>query len=301
MAAQDVATERTSLIWSIVVSTMLGVIGIVAGLLSGSQMILLDGVYGFIGVAVSWLLLRASSLAGEGPSKHYPYGRQAATPIVIGIQGFVLLATLLYAAVQAINSIVDGGSDVAAGWAVLYGAVSTVASFGTWAWLRRRTGDSDLVCAETTAWRVAALRGFGIVVGFGILWLILRSSWRAAGPYVDPAMVLVTCVAFLSAPIKMVKGTIVELLEGVPPSDVQGPVLQAVREVQETFDLNDPVVRMTKLGPKLYVEVDVVVQPDVTIAQEDEVRADLRRRLSVLPYAVWLNVELSADPTWGEL
>ena len=97
------------------------------------------------------------------------------------------------------------------------------------------------------------------------------------------------------------KGTIVELLEGVPPSDVQGPVLQAVREVQETFDLNDPVVRMTKLGPKLYVEVDVVVQPDVTIAQEDEVRADLRRRLSVLPYAVWLNVELSADPTWGEL
>ena len=89
------AIERPALLRSIAVSAVLGVLAIGWGLATGSQMILLDGIYGVIGILLSWLLLHASALANEGPSSSYPFGREAFTPFVIGIQGFVLLAMRL--------------------------------------------------------------------------------------------------------------------------------------------------------------------------------------------------------------
>jgi predicted Co/Zn/Cd cation transporter (cation efflux family) len=98
----------------------------------------------------------------------------------------------------------------------------------------------------------------------------------------------------------MIRTTVIELLEGAPAMEVQRPVLERVDEVRREFDLPTPRVRMTKAGPKLYVEIDILVAPTVTIGQEDEVRRAFRDRLSTLGYEVWLNVELTSDPHWGE-
>ena len=275
--------------------------GIVWGIATGSQMILLDGVYAVIGIAVSWLLLRASAMAAAGPSTRFPYGREAVTPLVIGVQGFILLATLLYALVEAAFTIRDGGSVVSPGPAMVYAVITTVASLAFWNWLRGRNDGSDLLAAETTGWRVAAFRGVGMSVGFLLLWVLVDSSWDGAAPYVDPVMVIVTCIVFLASPIRMVRSTILELLEGAPPADVQAPVLDIVRDVFREFDIDEPVVRMTKVGKKLYVEVDAEVRPDATVADEHRVRSAVRDRLRSLPLDVWLNFELvppgASEPT----
>jgi predicted Co/Zn/Cd cation transporter (cation efflux family) len=292
MATDDTALEVRALKRSITVTAVLGSMGIVWGVTSGSQMILLDGVYAVIGIIVSWMLLRASAMAAEGPSTRFPYGREAVTPLVIGLQGFILLATLLYALVEAAFSIRAGGSAVNPGPAMVYAVVTTAASLVFWRWIRRESSTSDLLRAESTGWRVAAFRGLGMTAGFVVLWLLTDSSWESAAPYVDPVMVIITCVVFLRAPLVMVRTTIWELLEGAPPSDVQQPVLTIVREVFAEFEIAEPVVRMTKVGPKLYVEIDAEVRSDATVADEHRVRSAVRHRLEALPFDVWLNFEL---------
>jgi predicted Co/Zn/Cd cation transporter (cation efflux family) len=261
-------------------------------------MILLDGVYAVIGIVLSWLLLKASGIAQQGPTRNFPYGREAATPLVIGIQGFVLAATLVYAAVEAVNTIRLGGSDFTPGWAIVYGVLTTLGSVVTWRWIHSMTGDSDLLVAESTAWRIGALRGAGMVVGFSIMAVLVGSSWEDAAPYVDPVMVLVTCVAFMPSPLRMMRTTIIELLEGSPPADIRADVHECVVAVRSQFGLDDVVVRTTKVGPKLYVELDGVVDGDVTVRQEHEIRRALNARLDELPYEIWLNLELTprTDP-----
>ncbi len=298
MAAADVAVERHALLRSLVITAALGVIGMIWGVVSQSQMILLDGVYAVLGLLVTWLLLMASGLAQAEPSHRYPYGRESLTPLVIGVQGFVLLVTLGYAAVDACLTIRDGGSSVDAGWAIVYSVLTTVGSLATWWWLRSKviSTNSDVLGAESTAWKIGALRGLGMVIGFTLMSLIADSSLDWAVPYIDPAMVLITCAVFIPAPIRMVRVTIVELLEGAPSAEVQRPVLQAVGEVQALFDLDEPTVLMSKVGPKLYVEVDGVVDPDVTVAQGQLVREALAERLEPLPYDIWLNVEFAPRP-----
>ena len=293
MAPPSAAHEQRSLYVSIVSTAVLGALGVVWGIAVGSQMILLDGVYAVVGIVLSWLLVKASALARQGPTRNFPYGREAATPIVIGIQGFVLAATLVYAGVEAVASIRAGGSEFTPGWAIAYGVITTVGSVVTWRWLSARIADSDLLLAETTAWRIGALRGVGMVIGFSLMAVLVDSSWDEAAPYVDSAMVLVTCVAFMGAPIRMMRTTVIELLEGSPAADVQGAVLQHVDAVRAEFDLTDLEVRMTKVGPKLYVEIDGHVAPHVTVAQEHDVRTSLRDRLEALPYEIWLNLELT--------
>lgn len=296
MAAPDPTTERRPLLRSIALSGLIGVAGIAWGLASGSQMILLDGAYSLIGLVVSWLLLLASRLAGTEPGGRFSFGRESVTPLVIGIQGFIMLATLAYAAFESVATILDGGSDVTAGSAIVYSTISTAASLAFWFWLRSVSGDSDLLVAESTAWRIGALRGTGMLLGFVTMAVLEGSARSDAARYIDPAMVLITCVLFVSAPIQMVRATIVEILEGEPDEDIRAPVLAAVAQVTETLGLADPVTRMTKVGPKLYVEVEGAVHPDVTIAVQHRVREDLRASLDHLPYDLWLNVELLPAP-----
>lgn len=297
MAAPDARLEQRGLYVSIWVTTVLGVVGVAWGWAVGSQMILFDGAFAFIAVVVSLVLVRASVMAAAGPTRRYPYGREGATPLAVGIQGFVILGTLVYASIEAVLTIREGGSDFAPGWAVLYGVLATVSGVATWWWLRRTAGSSDLLVSEATAWKLDAVRGVGMVAGFTIMWLLLDSSWSGAAPYVDPAMVLVTCVLFFPAPVRLIRSTLVELLEGAPPTQVQEAVLAVVRAVEADHGLDRPTVLMTKVGPKLYVEVDVEVGPEVTVAEEHVVRTDLARRLDALPYDVWLTVEFHPTGT----
>ena len=204
-----------------------------------------------------------------------------------------MLATLGYAGVDAVLTIRNGGSSVDPGWAIVYSVLTTVGSLVTWLWLRARAGTSDVLSSESTAWKIGALRGAGMIAGFRLLAVISNSSLDWAGPYIDPAMVLITCAVFVPAPLGMVRVTIVELLEGAPSAEIQAPVRAAIDEVRARFDLAEPTVLMSKVGPKLYVEIDSAVDPDVTIAQEHQVRLALAERLDALPYDIWLTAEFS--------
>jgi cation diffusion facilitator family transporter len=296
MPPPDPAHIRSTLLVSIVATAAIGAVGVVWGIVGGSQMILLDGVYAVIGIVVSFLLLGASTLADVPPSRRFPYGRSGATPLVIGIQGLVLAATLVYAAAEAVFVIVDGGSDIAAGWGIAYAALATASSVIVWLWLARRAGSADVLMSEATAWKVASLRGVGMIAGFGVLGLLEDSRWDAAAPYVDPVMVLVTCVVFLPAPYRMVRTSVDEVMEAAPASSVRVPVIEAIEAVAAQYELDEPAIRLSKLGPRLYVEVDVAVGADVTIELQHQVRVDLEQRLALIPYDVWLTLEMLPRP-----
>jgi predicted Co/Zn/Cd cation transporter (cation efflux family) len=292
MAAPSTTHIRRTLRITIAVTVVLGAIGVTWGITAGSQMILLDGVFALIEVALTGLLLRASSLADQGPTRNFPYGRESATPLVIGIYGFVLAGTLVYAAVDALATIRAGGSDVAAGSGIVFGVITTAGSIGTWIWLRSTADGSDLLDTETAAWRVSAFRGLGMVAGFSLMALLVRRELDDVARYVDPAMVLITCVIFVPTPIRMIRTTVLELLEGNPSASIRDAVETHVESVRHEFGLDPLTIRVTKVGPKLYVEIEGLVDGQTTVENEHRVRERLLVALDALPYDIWLNVEL---------
>jgi predicted Co/Zn/Cd cation transporter (cation efflux family) len=248
-------------------------------------------------MALTALSMAASRVISAGPSARFPFGLEALTPVVIGVQGLALLGTIAYASMEAVRVILDGGSDVAASSVAAYGAVTAALSLAVFRRMRTTDPTSDLLDAEARAWWAGFVLSIVVVVGSLAALALRAGGLSGAERFVDPVLVLVASGILLPTPVGMLRSTLLELLQGAPRPEVLDPVTRAVAEVREEFGLPEPITRVSKVGRRLYVEVDFVVDDGVwDVAGEDQVRRAVDGRLRVLPYDVWLTVELTTDP-----
>jgi predicted Co/Zn/Cd cation transporter (cation efflux family) len=296
-ATTRVRDEQRGLVVSLVAAAVLGAVGVVWGVLAGAGVLVFDGVFTLAGTALSAGSLLAAKVADSPPSKGYPFGRSAAVPVTIAVQGVALATTLLYAAVDAVRTILDGGSGAAQTALVAYGLVSTAASLVVILVLGRLAGGSELVGAEVASWRAGVVLSALVAVG-GCVGLVLEArGWTTAGSYVDPVLVLVAVASTAAIPVRLIRTSLHELLEGAPPPEVTARIDATVAAVRHDHGLPRAVVRSTKLGKRLYVEVDFVVGKDTwTVDSEDEVRRAVVHGLEDLPYEVWVTAEVTTDP-----
>jgi predicted Co/Zn/Cd cation transporter (cation efflux family) len=297
--SDEMVVERKAIGFSLAAGLVLAAAGLAIGIVTGSQVILFDGFYTFLGIGLSWMAMRVSHLVEHGPTTRYPFGREALTPLIIGVEGVALLATCAYASFNAVLTIIDGGSRLPSYWSISYACVALVLPSGLWWWLRRTASDSELASAEAVSWLQGAVLGLGMLVAFSFARIIIGTSWSPAARYVDPGLVIAACAGFITPPLRMIRTTLIELVEGSPTTDLQGPARAAVDEVGAQFGLGDRHLRMTKIGRKFYVEIDFVVDPSWSVGQSDQVRRALTERLDLLPHDLWLTVEFTADRTWG--
>lgn len=278
---------------SLTASLVLAAVAVVWGLVAGAQIILLDGVYLLLGSALSGLSLAASRRAAAGPTEQYPFGRESLVPLAIGVQGLALLATCLYAALDAIRTIIDGGADVAAASVAVYGLLTALAALLMHRYVRRHEAGSDLLDAEARQWRAGAVLSIVVLAGALVILLARFVSWDAPERYVDPVLVLVACLLLIREPVHMVRTMVVELLEGAPDAELVGAVRGATELIGAEEGLGGAGLRVGKVGRKLYVEAEFLVPAgEWDIADEDRVRRALAERLAALGFDVWLNVAL---------
>ncbi len=297
---QVLKAEQRSLGLSLTAACILAVVGVAWGLSVSSQIIVFDGAYGVIGVALSALTLHASNLVRRGPSSRYPFGREALGPLVLGVQGLVLLGAFGYAVIDAMQIILAGGGQTELGAALVYAVIAFAGSVAVYLVLRRTGRHSELVAAEAAQWAAAVLLGLAMLIGFSAALLLADSQWAWFAGYIDPILVLVAAAIIAPTPIGMLRTTIRELLEGAPGDEVEAPIHQAIAAVSQQHGLPAPQsVLIGKLGRKVYVEVDFLVEPDRwNLADGDHIRRELSGRLQSPGLSFWLNVELHTDPDW---
>jgi predicted Co/Zn/Cd cation transporter (cation efflux family) len=110
-------------------------------------------------------------------------------------------------------------------------------------------------------------------------------------------LVLVAVGVLAPVPVRLLRSGGREILEAAPPAEVARVIDAEAARAAAEFGLGEPIVRATKLGRRLYVEVDFIVEPGKwDVADEDRVRRSLIGGLTPLGYEIWANVELTTDP-----
>src|SRR4051794_33853159 len=276
-------------------SAAFAVVALVWGLATGSQLIVFDGLYSFASVGLSLAAVLALRTARKGPDERYPWGREAWEPLTVVVKAAALAALSIYALVSAVGEILAGGRDIDVGWALLYGIVATVAGAVVSLILRRRAraGGASLVRAEAAEWVGDTLLSVAVLAGF-VVALVLELTGRSdLARYVDPAMVALVSAAFLPVPAKLVVSGFRELLMMSPAPHLQARIAAAVSEVERTYRFAESFVRASKVGGRLDVEVEFVVDDDSTaqtVHQFDAVRADLEARFEALDHLTSMSV-----------
>jgi predicted Co/Zn/Cd cation transporter (cation efflux family) len=289
--------EGRALRVSLWVSAVSAAGALILGVISGTRIIIFDGAYMGIGLILSAVSLSASSASAAGPTRRFPFGRDALTPLVVLIQGIAVAATLLVAAADAVLVIRDGGAPVSPAIIAIYGAVTAAIGFLMAWWMRRAAPDSDLVGAEVAQWRAGAILSVMMVLGAGVALVLQGRGLEDVALFVDPVLVLVACLILAYIPIGLIRAGLNELLEGAPSKEIDAAITDAVHTVRKQFGLEEPLIRSGKVGRKLYVEVDFVVAgSEWSVGEEDAVRRAVVAALEPLGLDVWAYVALTADP-----
>ncbi len=297
------ARDQRLLMFSIWASAGFAVLSSVWGILSGSSMIVFDGVYSFVSVGLSVLALLGLRFSRRGADQRFPWGRDAAEPLVVVIKAATLGALCAYAAVGGIVDIVNGGREVAVGSAVVYAVVATLGGLAVALVLRRagRAG-SDLVRAEAAEWLGDTLLSIGVLIGFLIAYVLVAEGRADIAAYIDPVMVTLVSLAFLWVPAKLIISSLRQILSMAPEADVLDQLQACVDGVKERYAFSESFLRASKVGNRMDIEIDFVVgaeSPVRTIADSDAVRQDLYDQLSALGYERSVVVTFTADRRWA--
>ncbi len=160
---------------------------------------------------------------------------------------------------------------------------------------------SALALAEFASWRAGMVLSLVAAAGGGVGILLAPTAWAKIVPFLDPVLVLVACATVVPMALGLVRQGMRELLGAAPPPDVQTAIDAAIGDgvahVGLGDDLPQPIVRASKLGRRLLVEVDFVVSEHAwSVDEEDVLRRAITDRLDALGYQTWATIELTTDP-----
>lgn len=295
-AVAAAASEQRALRFSMRFSIGFAVVAIVWGLIEGSQVILLDAVYTPLSLLLTWGSMLVSKVVAKGPSRLFPFGRDALIPLFVIAQAFVLFGTLGYAILEAIRVIRSGGAEVS-GWSLLaYGLVSAAVCLVAWWVLRRMANGQSLIEAEAAGWFAAGGSSVVIVAGGVFVLAVEGTSLAGWAPFADSVLVMVSGAALMAVPFGLLRRSIRELQNPVPNPVVQRQVREVVEAVRQQEELPEPILRIGRMGSTLTIELGFVLAPGTgDVACEDRVRRAVREGLAEVPYELWIVVEFSHD------
>lgn len=303
-AAAGRPSDARALLVSVWASAGFAVLSLVWGLAVGSQLIVFDGLYSFAAVGLSVLAVLALRTARKGPDERYPWGREVWEPLAVVVKAAALGGLCVYALVGAVAEILNGGREIDAGWAVLYGIVATAGGVAVSVYLRRRRGPgSDLVRAEAAEWIGDTLLSFGVLVGFVVAYVLEATGHTEIARYVDPVLVAVISGAFLWIPARLIARGFREVLTMSPDAELQDQVRSRVADVERDYGFAESFLRSSKVGSRLDVEIGFVVDERSkaqTVRQFDEVRSVLDKRLRLPGYTLSMTVSFTGDRRWAE-
>jgi cation diffusion facilitator family transporter len=297
----DPGRDRRLLLLSVWVSAGFAVGSSVWGFLSGSSMIVFDGLFSFASVGLSLLAVAALRVSRRGPDAAYPWGREAFEPVTVVVKAVALAVLCVYAIVGGIADLLAGGHPVSTGWALAYGVLSTTIGIVVTVVLRRG-GGSGLVRAEAAEWFGDTLLSVGVLVGFVIAAVLVATGRGELAAYVDPGMVVIASLVFLRVPVTLVAGGLREILAMSPPPATMEALQACVDAVEERYGFAESVLRASKVGSRVDVEVEFVVGDRSTVSTVtdcDAVRLDLHERLAALGHERSVVVAVTADRRWA--
>jgi cation diffusion facilitator family transporter len=299
MKGNALQLESRALSLSALLALGFALMGIVIGLSVGSIVILFDGAYSLVSLALTLLSLAAAKIIARPSPKRFPNGLAALEPVVIAIKATVILAVVIACLYSAVESILMGGRPVDASIATVFGLINVVVCAIAWMMIAKKSKqlNSGLLNAETKQWQMDTLISLAVLIGFIVAWGVAQTTLSPYAVYADPAMMLLMGGYFLKVPFDMLKSAVLELLHTSASTEVCKQVNACVSESNDQQpSMNLQVSSVMKVGQELRVNVDLQLAPTQTIAPKEieRTRHCIARNLQTMPYKLQLNLSLVA-------
>lgn len=305
-------SEQSILKTSIAVTIFIAGFGVTFGLLSGSFSIVFDGVYMLADAAMSGLALMVARLItlsalAEPPSgklrDRFTMGFWHLEPMVLGLNGIMLTGVAIYALINAIGSLMDGGRDLEFSYAIFYAVVALIACLGM-AWLETRANrklKSDFIALDAKAWIMSGGITAALLIAFTLGYTIQGTHLDWLTPYIDPAVLALVCIVIIPMPIGTIKQALADMLL-VTPLDLKEHVDTVARQVVERHGFKSYRAYVAKVGRGKQMELYFIVPRDLPakkLEEWDALRDEIGNALGGEGPDRWLTIAFTTDVEWA--
>lgn len=237
-------TETGVLKVSIIATLLVALSGVILGLISQSFSITFDGFFSLADtvmttitlVVVQWITRFALyQPLPKALSDRFSMGFWHLEPLILLLSGLILMGVASFALLNAINSLLAGGREIAFGVATIYAAITVVICFSiALAEMRaNRQIKSEFIKLDTSSWLMSGSITAALLVAFSIGLAVDGTPYEWMRPYIDPAVLAVICVIIIPIPFTTVRKAMKEVLLITPPElkrKVDEVATQIVRE-----------------------------------------------------------------------
>ena len=257
--------------WSFVALFATALVQIIVVVLSGSIALLSDTIHNFGDAATAIPLWIAFALSRLGTSGRFTYGYGRFEDLAGVMVVLIILFSAVVAGYQAIERLLNP-QPVGLLWAVaVAGSVGFVGNEGVAVFrirVGRQIGSAALIAdgyhARTDGWTSLA-----VVVGAVGVWL--------GYPIADPLVGLLIAAAILIIVWQSGKMVFTRLLDGVDP-EVIAEIRHAASHVEGVEDISE--VRARWLGHRLRAEVNIAVDPELSVEEGHAIAREVNHRLT---------------------
>src|ERR687889_1211821 len=256
--------------WSFMGLFITALVQVVVVALSGSVALLSDTIHNFGDAITAVPLWIAFALARLGASRRFPFGYGRVEDLAGVVVVLIILFSAVVAGYQAIERLLNP-QPIGLLWAVVAASVVGFIGNETVAVYRirvgREIGSAALVAdgyhARTDGWTsLAVLAGaMGVWLGY---------------PLADPVAGLLIAAAILVIVWQSGKAVFTRMLDGVEPEVVE-EIRQAACGVEGVEEVSE--VRARWLGHRLHAEVNVAVDPGLSVAEGHAIAREVNHRL----------------------
>lgn len=304
--------EQNLLLTSVAATLGVAMIGIVFGIASGSFAILFDGVYalidasmGALALAVTRLILRDILKRDEdqpGRVRHQ-FGFWHLEPMVLALNGTLLMLAVLYALASALILLGEGGTELSFDWAIVYAVIVVLVCLAM-AWRQRRQNarlQSLFVALDAKGWIMSGAITSALLVAFVAGRAMEGTAWEPWQPYVDPAILALVCLAILPLPLADLRAALSDILL-VAPEDLDARVTKVASETVARHGFADAYTYVARVGRSVLIEIHFLVPPGwavSSVAELDAIRDEVGEALGGEGPNRWLTICYTEDPDWA--
>ena len=292
--------EQNALRISSLGALALAILGIGFAVYSGSNAILLDGLFSILGFFMALMTIYVSRLVSRPDDEVFQYGYAHFAPLMNVLKSLVMAVLCGFALFSAISTILAGGQAMAVGSAVIYAAIATTIGAGLYFYLRKvaKNTASVLVSLDAKAAQLDMFLSAAVLTSFILGWLSFGTPMENYLDYLDPMVVAGLCLVALPVPLKVLWENGREVLLLAPDPALQESVKERVAVALAEFPVRDYRIRMLKLGNIMAVTLHLRPEDDFrieSVADLDRVRIAIEEEFSSLDYEIGLDVVFVND------
>ena len=294
--------EQKLLKQSTVLMFAVAIAGIVTGFISGSESIMFDGFFSLIATFIKVLMLITAQLIAKESNQRFQFGFWHLEPMVLLIEGSFLLLIAIYAFLNGVFGIINGGRDIELGLVIVYAAVFTVVEFAYYFWVKRKNRKlkSTLIQFDNVSWLVDAMLSVGLLISFLTALALTHQGYAQWAAYVDPAILIVLALSMLAPAFKILKPALRDVL-GIAPDALDDKVREALEIASARHGFEGYKTYVQKHGRARFIEIHIVLPsgyPLTSVKTLDALREEIAELLGKADSARWLTISFTGDRRW---